>query len=196
MEEKDNVYQNAQSAQTADADLKEGATDLGKFKDVSALMKAYNALQAEFTRRSQRLRALENAVDNSTAERNDADETNEAGGLIAPAQADEPTVAMTPSLEAEEIALVEQGNTGEHVPVSKEEPIVSKQQNQESLYEAVAKDDAVRNRIIGEYLASLQGGTAPLMRGGTGEPAVSRKRATDFSEAGKMALQFFKNDNK
>lgn len=194
MEEKDNVYQNAQSAQTAEADLKEGATDLGKFKDVSALMKAYNALQAEFTRRSQRLRALENAVDNSTAELKDADETNKAGGLIAPAQADEPTVAMTPNLEAEEIALVEQGEAGERAPV--EEPIVSVQQTTDGLYEAVAKDDAVRNRIIGEYLASLQGGTAPLMRGGTGEPAVSRKRATDFSEAGKMALQFFKNDNK
>ena len=32
---------------------------LGKFKDVSALMDAYNSLQAEFTKRCQRLKELE-----------------------------------------------------------------------------------------------------------------------------------------
>lgn len=33
--------------------------DLGKFKSVEALLRAYNSLEAEFTRRSQRLRELE-----------------------------------------------------------------------------------------------------------------------------------------
>lgn len=33
--------------------------DLGKFKSVDALMRAYGELEAEFTRRSQRLKALE-----------------------------------------------------------------------------------------------------------------------------------------
>lgn len=37
---------------------------LGKFKDVDALASAYSSLQAEFTRRSQRLRELERAVEN------------------------------------------------------------------------------------------------------------------------------------
>lgn len=37
----------------------EASTELGKFKDVSALLKAYGSLQAEFTRRSQRLKELE-----------------------------------------------------------------------------------------------------------------------------------------
>ncbi|MBR7100321.1 MAG: hypothetical protein IKC91_04120 [Clostridia bacterium] len=35
------------------------AADLGKFKSVDALLQAYNSLQAEFTRRSQRLKELE-----------------------------------------------------------------------------------------------------------------------------------------
>ncbi len=43
----------------------EGAsTDLGKFKDVDALLRAYENLQAEFTRRSQRLRTLEKEAEN------------------------------------------------------------------------------------------------------------------------------------
>ena len=38
-----------------------------KFKDVDALARAYNSLQAEFTRRSQRLNELEKLVENSFA---------------------------------------------------------------------------------------------------------------------------------
>ncbi len=40
-------------------DPKEGTPDLGKFKSVDALARAYSELEAEFTRRSQRLKALE-----------------------------------------------------------------------------------------------------------------------------------------
>lgn len=35
--------------------------DLGKFKNVEALVRAYKELEAEFTRRSQKLKALENS---------------------------------------------------------------------------------------------------------------------------------------
>lgn len=37
----------------------EGTPELGKFKSVGALARAYSELEAEFTRRSQRLKALE-----------------------------------------------------------------------------------------------------------------------------------------
>ncbi len=43
---------------------REVSTVLGKFKDVDALAKAYESLQAEFTRRSQKLRALEKEAEN------------------------------------------------------------------------------------------------------------------------------------
>ncbi len=43
---------------------KNASTVLGKFKDVDALTRAYESLQAEFTRRSQRLRSLEKEVEN------------------------------------------------------------------------------------------------------------------------------------
>jgi len=50
--------------QTAGADEKstggiEKAISLGKFKDVQSLLDAYNSLQAEFTKRCQRLKELE-----------------------------------------------------------------------------------------------------------------------------------------
>jgi len=52
-----------ETAQPAAAEERDGASQevisLGKFKDVNALLNAYNSLQAEFTKRSQRLKELE-----------------------------------------------------------------------------------------------------------------------------------------
>lgn len=57
---KDNQTENLPvSAEPAEAEKVSAATELGKFKDVKALLEAYNALEAEFTRRSQRLKELE-----------------------------------------------------------------------------------------------------------------------------------------
>ncbi len=49
------------TADPAEAEKTEAAAELGKFKDVEALKSAYEALEAEFTRRSQRLKELEKA---------------------------------------------------------------------------------------------------------------------------------------
>jgi hypothetical protein len=77
MEEKENVTLNgeggeqAQQTQTEVQQVQQESgknpTILGKFKDVDALLQAYNSLQAEFTRRSQRLKELENLADRNTA---------------------------------------------------------------------------------------------------------------------------------
>lgn len=47
------------TADTAQAEGNTAAAGLGKFKSVDALMSAYLSLEAEFTRRSQRLKELE-----------------------------------------------------------------------------------------------------------------------------------------
>ena len=49
------------------------AVSLGKFKDVNALLSAYNSLQAEFTKRCQRIKELEkNAAVDKEAQEKDA----------------------------------------------------------------------------------------------------------------------------
>lgn len=59
----DNLTQNGRgTADTAEAEENVAAADLGKFKDVQALLSAYESLEAEFTRRSQRLRELEEKI--------------------------------------------------------------------------------------------------------------------------------------
>ena len=66
MEGKENVCVETEAEQVAEAKEKEGSTAFGKFKDVNALVRAYEALEAEFTRRSQRLKELEKQADNFT----------------------------------------------------------------------------------------------------------------------------------
>lgn len=64
---KDNQIRNeAVTADTAEAGNENAAKSTGKFKDVKALMDAYQALEAEFTRRSQRLKELEASKDAET----------------------------------------------------------------------------------------------------------------------------------
>ena len=59
----DNLTQNGRgTADAAEAEEIKAATDLGKFKDVQALLSAYESLEAEFTRRSQRLKELEEKI--------------------------------------------------------------------------------------------------------------------------------------
>ncbi|MDE7440358.1 MAG: hypothetical protein K2N23_07625 [Clostridia bacterium] len=56
----DNLTENERvAADTAEAEKGQAAAALGKFKDVQTLMKAYSDLEAEFTRRCQRLKELE-----------------------------------------------------------------------------------------------------------------------------------------
>ena len=56
----DNLTENERvAAEAAEAEGSKAAAALGKFKDVQTLMKAYSDLEAEFTRRSQRLKELE-----------------------------------------------------------------------------------------------------------------------------------------
>ena len=60
IEEKDNLTANeGNAADTAEAEMSKAASAPGKFRDVQTLLKAYTELEAEFTRRSQRLKELE-----------------------------------------------------------------------------------------------------------------------------------------
>jgi len=90
--------ENQATAEAAEAEEKKAAAELGKFKDVEALKQAYTALEAEFTRRSQRLKELEAANKEQVASPENKAE------------------ATAPSHEAEALPSVEKGE----IPLSDE----------------------------------------------------------------------------
>lgn len=223
-----------------------------KFKGVDALARAYTALQAEFTRRSQRLKELEKKLENSDAEgrlgaeklrknarvrKEDAKRfekflaETEGRNTDAESMADEP-IQNQPSAEAKVgnddtvYAMNTAPDTGKSVEISGENvseasdggvqeendvanAAVQNAQTQgqlqtsvagsergtidsDTLYKQVCRDENVRLKIIGEYLSSLGRSDAPLMRGGVGTLTTPPRKASSISEAGDMALLYFK----
>ena len=248
---------------------------LGKFKDVNALAKAYEALQAEFTRRSQKLRALERSVENFKsvgAETSGAEKLRKnaevhraenkrfnefIADMGAPFLKSQETSRQEQSAETDEVQALEKAEAEARLEVacgdeSKEsqtecatekeetasaveeagkteaveerprmesallqeklvvghgedaerksgaqtrtvaEEIGSARLPSEELFQQANRDEAVRLRIIGEYLASLGKSDAPLTMGGVGALATQPVRAKSIGDAGGMALMYFK----
>lgn len=176
--EENACVQKESSAQTAKAETKEGATELGKFKDVSALAEAYRALQAEFTRRSQRLRALEKEAENSARESDVCEETESEK---------QQAESVSTQTATENVSV----STNEREPA--EAFIQKKARSDEELLDEVMKNDEVRLKVIGEYLSSLKRDGVPIVTKGAASPAVSYQKAKSVADAGKMALRMFKN---
>ena len=66
----------------------EDEVSLGKFKDAQSLLKAYNSLQSEFTKRCQRIKELEGAVN---VDKKDANDCRGGVDKTSDGQADFPT---------------------------------------------------------------------------------------------------------
>lgn len=134
MEKEENVMQKevpmpetaqAQTPKTEENDAEKSSGTYGKFKDADALLKAYNSLQAEFTRRSQRLKELldETGKNNRVVSSGPVTETSgEASSpAIVPLTADENSSkrAIDPAERERIIAEYLQEVKNSAVPVAK-----------------------------------------------------------------------------
>ena len=235
MKEEENVYEETTRSEDATAVEGEKASTVpGMFKDVDALVRAYSSLQAEFTRRSQRLKELEKRVENFEGEGHDARSGAEKLRKNAKAHREEneqfdkfmaETVGVNPQSS-------EEASTSQNSVVSKNQPseeVAKETQNSQNgdtmsamnvsaaaesaqkgereatgkiasedgtntgnLYEQVCRDEGVRLKIIGEYLSSIGRSGAPLMTGGVGLLATPPQKPKSISDAGNMALSYFK----
>lgn len=210
IQEKENVCEETVKTEQGTEVTEKGSAVLGKFKDVNALAAAYGCLQAEFTRRSQRLKELEKMLAEKT-------QTQEIGKTVCEREVEsgeaddgtsEPPTEIPPETDAlqgggETLDTVkaEEGETGDGLGenCSKEELSAAEKgvvaaYSTEELYERAVNDESVRLRIIGDYLSSLSRTYAPLTSGGRGTPSVVPTRAKSVADAGKMALRLFQKE--
>ena len=222
---KENVYEKTAGAEetaTAEQKGKDALAALGKFKDVNALAQAYSQLQAEFTRRSQRLKELERESENSsvTDERargtdsvteklkRKADDARKEEREFNSFVADLESANVRAEEEEKEEPVSPEPANGAEVLTSKraeEEESVDGQGefvangrdrvelSSDDVYAMAVKDERVRLKIIGEYLSSVGKGTAPLLKGGASGLVTPPLRAKTVAEAGNMTLRFLKN---
>ena len=201
------------------------STDLGKFRSVDALLRAYEALESEFTRRSQRLKELEREADNSSASetggrdgKNGAEklrknaaqkrvEAKDFDHFVSELESVRAQTEKTPKTEAEQPEIPIDGGlgqdaweSGDHIEQTNAKPSVAGGSGEEllsadALYELVQKDENVRLKIIGDYLTSIGRSGAPLMKGGAGTLVAPPIKPKTIDEAGNMALRFFKKES-
>ena len=182
----------------AEAEEKRGPALLGKFRSADALAEAYSALEAEFTRRSQRLRELERRAENPGGAGTGAPVSEEGEeGAVRPERrsfpdtpaASDATIGRGPALPQAEKAPPTGGGEvpdGSSEKSPEESPGESPgespkgpgkipergEMSEEELYRAASGSERVRLKIVGDYLASLKTPGAPLVRGGGGTHAL------------------------
>ena len=212
MQDKENVcVETIATEQGSEIDGAEGAkkemsssTDLGKFKDVNALMQAYTALQAEFTRRSQRLKRYEKEEENQARDgavaqervaasvQTDASTQSEQG----PSSPEEESIAQADGAQEANVVNVDTAADDATRTATNDMGValeigVAKEQTL-SLYEQVMASEEVRLKVIGDYLSSIGKSGAPLLVGGKGVMQTPPKKPSSISDAGKMALAYLK----
>lgn len=139
---------------------------LGKFKSVDALLQAYNSLQAEFTRRSRRLRELEGKLAENAA--------------TAPAGGDEETAPVEKALgaagQAEKAFAPVAGTGGTAAPAGGETPA------EDAPAEEAGKQAAARESACGQCGADMasaarDAGMAGLEQGEAAVPGGAARHA-------------------
>lgn len=137
---------------------------LGKFKSVDALLQAYNSLQAEFTRRSRRLRELEGKLAENAA--------------TAPAGGDEETAPVEKALgaagQAENAFAPVAGTGGTAAPAGGETPA---EDAAESGKQAAAREGACGQCGPNMASAARDAGMAGLEQGEAAVPGGAARHA-------------------
>ncbi len=199
MDNKENVCEKISTA----GQEEEEKSPLGKFKDVNALLHAYNSLQAEFTRRSQRLKELEREGNSETGQGRlgegvaaDAVADAPKGGEQGLDEGAEPVLRGLDSPTAETQAVESAQSVGEKEDGAKAgenhtDGDGEKTPSADSIYRMASQDEKVRLQIVSDYLQSLQKTGAPIGRGGIGAPLTPPRKASNIGEAGRLALRMF-----
>lgn len=192
---------------TAEVDENSGgvfnSVSLEKFKDVQSLIKAYNSLEAEFTKRSQRLRKLEGERDALVKQL----ETKQSSSAYDGASLGGEKVGLEGFFEKypdaepykEELSLIAEGKHGGDVLERSYIELLSgklkKQAEQLESREYLIsqiENSEIKDKIIGDFLSGILSST-PKRLLGEGEIALTPPiRPKSLQEAKILAEEYFK----
>ena len=187
--------------QTAAADREDGGMQrtYGKFKTLEALIGAYDSLEAEFTRRSQRLKELEREA--SARAKTDSEGRAVSEQTLGGRESAEDFFERYPRAKAffQSGAATELGDEQcsedkERVYIKLLENELSRQQNDLSdknfLLEKVKGDPAIEREIVKIYLKSLANSKPKAAFGGGNALLAPPHRPKDMTEASAMTEKF------
>ena len=172
----------------------EGSVKYGKFKDAESLLKAYNSLQTEFTKKSQRLSELENSKTEFTREEkiNQAIKELEQNHNIAQKFSSDIKQAVKDldSVDYRQLVQDELLKNLEKNYRSADEYI----QDQDFLTNFVYSNQAIRDNIIREYLTNLTNASPVRVVSNISSsiPVSPPSSPATIQEAGRLAKNIIK----
>lgn len=170
-----------------------GSNDFGKFKDAESLLKAYNNLQAEFTKKSQRLSVLESE---SVKTQNELTKRAENDKKI------EEFVSKFDIAKPFKSALKE--SLDSHAEVDLKEETLRMITNTYKTAEDYSHDDEflnnyifsnqeIKDKIVKDYLSKITQNSPIKMDGGSSSISLSPPKVPQtIQEAGKLAKSIIK----
>jgi len=193
-----------------------GSSELaGKFKSGEQLEQAYKELEAEFTRRSQRLQQLardnqvlqEQLREQPKADKDSEDNSTEPSEEFSVTVKDfldrfplaaEFAPQIADLIQEDTQLQSEQGLLQAYAQVLSQQYRTPLQMLSDDtlLQELILKDKRVRSGVLQDYLASLQGGSSPaLISGGYGGflPVSPKTSPTSLEQAAQLARNLFEN---
>lgn len=173
--------------------LEEGSNDFGKFKDAESLLKAYNNLQAEFTKKSQKLSMLESENEKAVKEQERQLETEKrVEEFVSKFEFAKPfSSALKASLQQNETADINEEALNFVSKTYKTAEDYSK--DDEFLNNYVYSNPEITNKIVKDYLKNISQNSPIKMNGGSGSIALTPPSVPKtIKEAGALAKSIIK----
>lgn len=188
----ENIMDSPEMTEDVQADLSEAerGVPIGRFKSVEDLYDAYNNLQAEFTRKSQKLSALEKEKTSAqpTITSEDAFKMFLSKNQEAYAYADEIKARIE---KDENLSKDEAGITKVWKEMLFEKLSSPNRAKEPIIQNLILKDDEIQNMVIENYMKQLQQQRTPVvMSSQTGDRVTKTeiKRPDSFEEAKRVVL--------
>lgn len=166
--------------------------DFGKFKDAESLIKAYSSLEAEFTKKSQKLAMLESEVNKEKEEQNRLAELDkQVEDFVTKFEAVKPfSSALKASLQNQDANLAEEAIKLLSNNYKKPEDYVN---DSEFLNNYIFSNKEIKDKIVKDYLSNItQNSPIKIDKSGSSISLTPPKQPTTIAEAGKLAKSIIK----
>lgn len=166
--------------------------EFGKFKDAESLIKAYNNLEAEFTKKSQKLAMLENEVNAEKEQQTrQAELDRQVEDFVTKFEAVKPfSSALKTSLQQENTSIEEQAVKILSNNYKTPEQYV---RDSEFLNNYIFSNKEIKDKIIKDYLSNItQNSPIKIDKSGSSISLTPPKQPTTIQEAGKLAKTIVK----
>ncbi len=169
---------------------KEQTNSFGKFKSAEELLKAYNSLEGEFTKRSQRLKELEAKKEDTQTWETKVEEfvkeypiTNEYVDEVIEVIKEEDSIGKNNGLEKALLKVL-----------SGKVKTVDQMVNDSEVIKKAVNVSQIRDSVIEDYLSKIQNDKVPMPMPSVGAtPLASVSRPKSIGEAGELAKKIFNN---